>query len=388
MIRRVAAVVFVVTLLGCGGQGSDGSGAGGTSASGGAGAGGSEASGAGGAGASMGMGTGAGGGLGTGGGGGGVPVADVHLVGRFDTSDGVVASWSGSSALTTMKGPTASVRLAGGDGIWFEIVVDGASVGRFETTGGEQLYPLASNLGDGEHTIEIVRRNEAFFGTFELLGFEPAEAIVPSPYPYAHSIEFIGDSLTCGYGIEGSSANCNFSGATESAYSAYALVAARELGAAAHVVCYSGKGVHQNYGGNLDEPMPVLYPRTFVGSATPEWDAARFPAEVVVVNLGTNDFSAALDSAAFVADYVELLGTVRERHPGAYLLAVTWAHWGASKEALVTQAVSMFGDTNSGTLRFAIDPNDGLGCDYHTNVVTNAKLGVLLADTLRERLGW
>jgi len=382
---HVPRIALLLALVSCGSDDADGGAvSSGTLSTGGGGTGGSDAVGAGGTAAS----TGPSSGVSAGGGGGGVPLADVHLVGRFDTTDGTVASWSGSSALTTMKGPTASVRLAGADGIWFEIVVDGVSVGRFETTGGEQLYPLADNLGDGEHTIEIVRRNEAFFGTFELRGFEPVAAIVKTPYPYAHSIELLGDSLTCGYGIEGSSANCNFSGATESAYSAYGLVAARALQAAAHVVCYSGKGVHQNYGGNLDEPMPVLYPRTFVGSATPEWDASRFPAEVVVVNLGTNDFSAALDNGAFVADYVDLLSTVRARHPGAYLLAITWAHWGASKEALVTQAVTTFGDANSGTLRFAIDPNDGLGCDYHTNVVTNEKLGLLLADTLRERLGW
>jgi hypothetical protein len=83
-----------------------------------------------------------------------------------------------------------------------------------------------------------------------------------------------------------------------------------------------------------------------------------------------------------------LLTTVRARHPSAFLLAITWAHWGASKEALVTQAVTTFGDANSGTLRLAIDPNDPLGRDDHTNVVTNEKLGLLLADTLRERLGW
>jgi lysophospholipase L1-like esterase len=324
---------------------------------------------------------------GAGGAGGAAELFDVHLVGRY-RSDTTEASWSGSSARTTMVGPTASVRLSGNAGIWFEIVVDGESVGRFETTGGEELVPLATGLDASEHTIEIVRRNEGFFGTFAFVGFEPQSAIVPTPYPYAHRIEFVGDSLTCGYGIEGASATCNFSAETESAYSTYALVAARDLGAAAHLVCYSGKGVHQNYGGDLDEPMPVLYPRTLTNDASLSWSPEDFPADAVVVNLGTNDFSAPIDSAAFVADYVALLETIRARHPSAYLLGVTWAHWGASKEALVAQAFTERGDTNAGTLRFSIDPADGLGCDYHTNTVTNAKLGALLRDTLRERLGW
>jgi hypothetical protein len=134
--------------------------------------------------------------------------------------------------------------------------------------------------------------------------------------------------------------------------------------------------------------MPVLYPRTLTDSGDPQWDPSAFPADVVVINLGTNDFSAALDEGAFVADYVSLLGTVRQRHPSAYILAITWANWGGNNEALVEDAVTTFADANSGTLQFSIDPNDGLGCDYHTNVVTNGKLGVLLRDTLQERLGW
>lgn len=334
--------------------------------------------------------TGAGGAIAAGGAGGAPEAAEVHLIGRFDASGAAPrATWSGSTALARFTGSEIAARLDGASDLWFEIVIDGSSVGRFVTTGGEQLYPLASGLSAGEHVVEIVRRNEGFFGAFSFLGFEPTGgALVASPSPHEHRIEFIGDSLTCGYGIEGSSATCNFSGSTESAYATYAMIASRDLGAAAHLVCYSGKGVHQNYGGDLVEPMPALYPRTLTGDANLAWDPADFAAEAVVVNLGTNDFSAALDDAAFVADYVTLLETVRSRHPAAYLLAITWAHWGAGNEALVADALATFNDENAGTLRFSIDPADGLGCDYHTNLVTNAKLGTLLTSTLQERLGW
>jgi hypothetical protein len=377
-MRSFWMVIAGATWLGCGDDAAGGSGGVGASSS------------EGGAGAGSPVG-GAGGGPSTGGGGaggGGAPAeAAFHLVGRYDARTST-ASWSGSSVIATVNGPDVSVRLASVAGIWFEIVIDGVSTGRFVTTGGDGLYPLATGLSGGAHTVEIVRRNEGYFGTFSFVGFEPASAIVPSVYPYEHRIELIGDSLTCGYGIEGPDEFCNFSAATESAYGTYALVAARELDAAAHLICYSGKGVHQNYGGDTQEPMPELYPRTFTGEQAVLWDPADFPAEVVVVNLGTNDFSAPLDDAAFVADYVALLETARQRHPSAYLLGITWAHWGAANEALVEDAVAMFADANSGTLGFSIDPADGLGCDYHTNTVTNQKLGVLLSETLRDRLGW
>src|SRR5689334_4615418 len=99
----------------------------------------------------------------TGGTGGEGPVADVQLVERYEYPN-QVAPWWGESALARITGSTVSVRLSGGRAIWFDIVLDGASVGRFITTGGDQLYPSASYLAAGKHTIEIVRRNEGFFG--------------------------------------------------------------------------------------------------------------------------------------------------------------------------------------------------------------------------------
>lgn len=109
---------------------------------------------------------------------------------------------------------------------------------------------------------------------------------------------------------------------------------------------------------------------------------------MVVINLGTNDFSAAIDGAAFTADYVELLTLVRSNYPAATIIAVTWAHWGAGNEALVHGAVDNFADPNVLETRFAIDGADGWGCDYHPSAVTHQKLGAQLTELLQIELGW
>ncbi|MEZ4307028.1 MAG: hypothetical protein R3F14_03135 [Polyangiaceae bacterium] len=64
---------------------------------------------------------------------------------------------------------------------------------------------------------------------------------------------------------------------------------------------------------------------------------------------------------------------------------MTWAHWGASK-GWVQTAMSQTGDPNLRHIGFSIDPADGYGCDYHTNLVTNAKLGDVLTKALRDEL--
>jgi len=325
---------------------------------------------------------------------GGAPAAMalVHRAGRFDLAnpEAPTFSWSGSSFQTRVDGTGVDVSLDGASAIGFQIIVDGVPTNTFKTTGGVATYNVASGLSDGPHDVRIVRRNEGFFGNVTFLGFQPVAGaeLVMSPPPHAHTMELIGDSVTCGYGVEGPDEFCDFSGDTETVVATYGFIAAENVDADAHFIAFSGKGVHQNYGGNTDELMPELYLRTLTGDAASVWDFTSYTPEVVVINLGTNDFSAAIDGAAFTADYVELLTLVRGNYPAATIVAVTWAHWGAGNEELVHDAVDDFADANVLETRFAIDAADGWGCDYHPSAITHQKLGAQLTELLQTELGW
>ncbi|MBL8740411.1 MAG: hypothetical protein JNK04_04935 [Myxococcales bacterium] len=329
---------------------------------------------------------------GAGEGGGAAETALVHRVGRFDLTDpeAPTFSWSGSSLQTRVEGSGVSIVLDGASAIGFQVMVDGALTSTFETTGGLGTYELAAGLPSGPHDVRVIRRNEGFFGDVAFHGFEaaPGASLVESPVPRSRAIEIIGDSITCGYGVEGPDEFCNFSGDTETVVATYGFIAAENVEANAHFIAFSGKGVHQNYGGDLNEPMPELYLRTLTGDASKLWDFSSYTPDAVIINLGTNDFSAAIDGAAFTADYVELLGTVRGYYPAAKIVAVTWAHWGASNEDLVHDAVATFADPDVVETQFSIDPADGWGCDYHPSATTHQKLGAQLTTLLETELGW
>ena len=342
-------------------------------------------------------GTGANGGTGgtgaNGGTGGAPPVTElVHLVGRFDLTDPAApgSTWPLTSMSTRIDGTGLDVNLDGAGGVYFQVEVDGSPTTVFQTSGGPQSYPVVSGLASGQHDIGIYRRNEGFFGVVQFVGFTATGGgtMIESPRPYQHRIEFIGDSLTCGYGIEGADQYCSFSGDTESAYLTYAAVASRATAAEPHIIAYSGKGVFQNYGGDTTEPMPELYGRTLTDSATPAWSFSSWIADAVVVNLGTNDFSATIAQSDFVNAYVTLLGTIRSYYPSAMIFCVSWADWGAQHEQWVVDAMTQSGDANTRHLSFAIDPADGYGCDGHTSITTNQKLGAQLAQALGSELGW
>lgn len=376
------ALALALSSLACSDSDSSGGGAASSTGTGGQGTGASGGNGAGG------DGTGGDGTAGnaTGGGGGG-PLEQVHKIGRFTADDSF--TWSGTSVGARFSGTGISVDLDGAQGAFFQVVLDGQPSDVFQTSGGAQSYVLAQGLAAGQHDVELYRRTEGFTGVVRFVGLTPeGGALVPSPAPYARKIEFIGDSITCGYGVEGADAFCNFTTDTETSYVTYAAIASRQVDAAAHLIAYSGKGVFQNYGGDKTELMPELWLRTLTDDAGTPWDFGAWQADAVVINLGSNDFSVAIAQNEFVPAYTQLLQDVRAKYPAAHIFCVGWTGWGGQHEQWVQDAMTQSGDANVDFVEFSIDPNDGWGCDYHPSATTHQKLGDQLAGVLKQKMGW
>ena len=117
-------------------------------------------------------------------------------------------------------------------------------------------------------------------------------------------IEYIGDSITCAWGIESASEAEPFQTTTQNFELTYAFLSAKELDADYSGVCYSGSGVAG--GGNQ---MPKVYTQTNAfTSYNEEWDFTKFPNDVVVINLGTNDsgFAAESKQDEYISSYSQL----------------------------------------------------------------------------------
>ncbi|MBN1773644.1 MAG: acetyl xylan esterase [Deltaproteobacteria bacterium] len=322
--------------------------------------------------------------------GGGPPTAEVHFNGRFDRSDPAAPrfAWSASSIRARFSGTGISITLDAEGGNVFEVLIDGAPQAPIETSWGEETFGLASGLSAGEHEVELVRRTEAFFGAVSFVRFDvTGGSLVASPWPWAHRVEFVGDSITAGYGALGPDQYCSFSADTESAWVSYASVAARALGAAPQLIAWSGKGVVQNYGGDRDEPLPELYERTIPTEAG-DWGFDP-PADAVVLNLGTNDFSTTVDQAEFEAGYRDLILLVRSRNPTAAIYCVGGDFLNATATTYIANAIAATGDGNVELLELpGVLPSEGWGCDWHPSEATHLRIGGLVAERLRADLGW
>ena len=339
-----------------------------------------------------------------------VVAAGVRWVGRVDVSDvsAIKFAWSGAGFVGTFTGPTVSAKLRteGGGEIYFQPVVDGKPGTRFSVTSTEKTYDLASNLGDGAHEVALYRETEGKgFGYSVFSGFAAGVPGAPPAFS-GRLIEVIGDSISAGFGNLGSeqhpnsgqdpSGGCVFETKTESAYFAYAHVAARAVGADASVLAGSGWGIYSDHEGNTSNVMPALFSNTVGEQKAPAWPFAAQP-QAVVINLGTNDSSAHnLTADKFKPAYAAFLSTVRDKYPDALILcAVGSMLWGADRsnavqylEELVAARAAQ-GDRNIKLLELGSqDPSQGTGCSWHPNVAEDARMAGLLTAELKTSLGW
>ena len=277
----------------------------------------------------------------------------------------------------------------------------------------DSLVTLATALPDGRHLVRLMYVIEGYEFFPEFWGFvlDPGRRLVEAPAFPSRKIEFIGNSITCGYGNEGLCKEDHFDYATENHYYSYASIAARSLEAQHWVVARSGIGAYRNYGepksGSPGSCMPVQY--EYTGYAwnpdlrkqptflSEQWDFSRYQPDVVCINLGTNDLSTDnYDLQLLKQGYQKLLQQVRRHNPQAKILFLTGSMLGGKELQLARQLLDEVaaearkaGDQQ--VYRFDLSPIDDeafYGNDYHPNVYEDEKMAAELTAYLRKLMGW
>jgi hypothetical protein len=340
----------------------------------------------------------------------------IKYTGRVDFSNPKAPrfAWSGVSIKAAFKGSVCQILLndyaSGTDATggkhtnYFNLIIDNKRVQVLKCNPGKQIYTVDS-LSNSNHTIEIFKRTEALIGEVEFKGFilDKGKKLFELPAsPQTRRMEFIGNSITCGYGNEGPNAECKFSGATENAYMAYGAITARNLNAEYVAVPFSGKGLTRNYGGSPEETMPMLYDRILAANPDLKWDFKKYIPDVVCINLGTNDFSQSNpDSVLFVGTYIKFIGTIRSNYPNASIICLTGSMMSDSypqgmkslstlKNYLkaVTGYLNAKGDNKVYTFDMSGQGSLGIGCDWHPSVKQHEKNAAELTAFVKEKMGW
>ena len=277
----------------------------------------------------------------------------------------------------------------------------------------DSVVTLASALPYGKHTVRLMYAIEGFEFYPEFWGFwlDKGCTLADAPALPSRKIEFIGNSITCGYGNEGCLKEEHFEYETENHYYSYASITARHLDAQHWVVARSGIGAYRNFGepkeGSPRSCMPVQYEytgyaydsdlRKKAGFDSEKWDFSRYQPDVVCINLGTNDLSTNnYDLKRLKQGYQKLLKMVRQHNPKAKIVLLTGSmlynqELQEAKQLLdeVTAEAQQSGDKE--VYRFDmthIMGDDWIGNDWHPNIYQDEKMAVELTAYLRSLMNW
>ena len=277
----------------------------------------------------------------------------------------------------------------------------------------DSVVTLATALPDSRHTVRLMYAIEGYEFYPEFWGFiiDEGKSLVDAPAFPSRKIEFIGNSITCGYGNEGMLKEEHFEYETENHYYSYASITARNLNAQHWVVARSGIGAYRNYGeaktGSPRSCMPVQYEytgyaydldlRKEASFLKEKWDFSRYQPDVVCINLGTNDLSTNnYDLKLLKEGYQKLYKLARQHNPKAKIVFLTGSmlYNQELKEARqlldeVTAEAQKAGDKE--VYRFDMAHIDGevfLGNDWHPNIYQDEKMAGELTAYLRKLMKW
>ncbi len=321
----------------------------------------------------------------------------ARLVGRFEIQDPTHprSGYSNNAVVVRFEGTRLDVRLVDEGTNHFEIVVDGASRGSVATNKTRDRYDIAKGLSPGTHEIEIVRRTEARLGEVTFLGFETDGKVLDPPPPKKRRLEFLGDSITCGYGNEAKRGDCGFDSKQENGYQTYAALTARAFDADLSVIAWSGKTIRE---------VTTYWERTLPLREDSRWDPTRYSPDAIVVNLGTNDFAITDPGQVIMRNRnMDLLDKIRAHHKDAWVFftlgPILSDAYPEGKHrltqarkyirAFVQEATEVRGDTKVVLVEFDTQKvADGYGCGFHPNTTTHKKMADRLIPVIKEKLGW
>ena len=327
----------------------------------------------------------------------------VHFLGRVNPSTREL-TWPGTGISFRFTGSSATIGLDSVTGTnSVELTVDGIATIIKNVNSSKISTP--SGLAKGDHLVQLRKRSEGLYGSI-IIGNVTTDGIFGKDVLPSRRIEVIGDSITVGYGLDGV-LPCTNNAELEDNPKTYAAIAAEALKADYSMIAWSGIGLIRNYASTNPDPSPIMPVRWTKYGANDVDNSYTFPAsmipDVVVINLGTNDFSylnvrAPINASNFTTAMVTFVNVIKTHYPFAeyFLLTSPMLSDGypsvedAQKTTQTSALNAAIGQLNSTKIHLVDWPTQGsdVGCDYHPNAATHAAEAKVLATAIANALGW
>lgn len=238
--------------------------------------------------------------------------------------------------------------------------------------------PIPSNK---KCTIKITLVSEGIYHNPEFYGFsgcsssdDPLPKILSRPADKKLKFEFIGNSITCGYGTEVTDRS-PFNDSTSNFCHGFAYRTAQAFDADIMTVARSGIGIYRNYG-EKDSAlyygcMPDNYEKLWLDSPH-QWDFSKFTPDVLFINLGTNDTweMSSFNAEKYERNFRKLMNSVTAHYPKTTIVLLTGSMMGPEALAAVKPILDKIQKDYTTTkkqlvYRFDFTPVVGEGADWH-----------------------
>jgi lysophospholipase L1-like esterase len=256
-----------------------------------------------------------------------------------------------------------------------------------------------TGLSPQSHRLRVEVASESQAGATGFGGFHaPAGVSAVAGADRPRQIEFIGDSHTVGYANTSSKQTCTEDeiwASTDTSQASGAIVA-RHYGADYQINAISGRGIVRNYNGFAADTLPQAYPYALFDRRDPVAGSGWNP-QVIVIALGTNDFSTPLRPgepwksrdalhADYERTYVDFVRRLRAQHPASFF--VLWATDKANGEVAAEVRKVAERLRASGETRFTYVQIDGLAfsaCNSHPSVADDRVIAARLQGAIDAR---
>lgn len=333
---------------------------------------------------------------------------NVRYIGRNLYSDNT--AWlvqSGSAIEFTVTAKSAEITFVGDkyfkgiidESPRYAVFVDGELLIDEVLMEKNKTISLFSEDTDKTAVVKVIHLSEGMYATF---GISEIKVNSSSDTPITPAekknlqIEFIGDSLTCGYGVEGTE-NSSFSTSTENFMKTYAYLACEALDADYSTECNSGYGILSGVTFDGTKDTEKIHPPIYCnyGIFTPydvPWVFESHPNDIVVLNIGTNDASYTRSipklESEFKEEYIDFLKLIHENNPEAYIICTVGTIPVGTLMNVEKTAVEEFRKTTGwDKILFyesvQIEISDGYGSDKHPTEITQRKNAERLVQVIK-----
>lgn len=243
----------------------------------------------------------------------------------------------------------------------------------------QEVELVADNDDINEHKVDLYKRCESLNSHIAIKEIKTDGVFIKKIVNKELKLEFIAASSSTGYGNLGNSSSGKQTTSNTDALKAFAFLTAQALDADVNIFSASGWGC---YASKWTDPVTLNVPDAYDYvdfKSTIPWIYEKYVPDVVVVNLGTNDYSyikgfsgAEYDAqmTAFQQKYISFLRHLHEIYPNAQII-VLYGLMNESDIYDVTEGIVEIAKADIPDLAVIKINGDALGYNSHPSVASH-----------------